>query len=80
MEYACWQGTVNHPLEVNSVRVWQDLRAILLVEGPMVGHHLYHRYSLALSRHRGRAIPKPMELKRILNPIRNCSAREVEFG
>lgn len=69
MEYTCWQGSVNHPLEVNSTRVWQDLRAILMVEGPMVGHHLYHRYSLALSRHRGRAIPKPMELKRILNPI-----------
>lgn len=68
-DYVCWQGTVQHPLEVNSSRVWQDLQEILRIEGPIVGHHLYHRYALALNQHRGRTLPKPAELKRILNPI-----------
>ena len=42
----------------------QSIKAILEVEGPMVGHHLYARYGQAARAIVNRSVPSPMQLKR----------------
>lgn len=84
--YEAFSGTVTPPLIGTSAAVLQSVKAILQVEGPMVGHHLYVRYAAAPQTGRDRAPVTPMQLKRVLNPLLHGAVKrgellaEDEFG
>lgn len=67
--YEVWQGPVAHPLLMGPEKVLLSVKAILEVEGPMVGHHLYARYGEAVRASKSGAVVSPMQLKKTLNPL-----------
>ncbi|ACO45501.1 hypothetical protein DEDE109153_04505 [Deinococcus deserti] len=83
--YDMWSSAVAHPLQ-NPDKVLQSIKAILQVEGPMVGHQLYARYSQAAQAIKDRPALSPMQLKKVLNPLLYTAAQrgelmaEDEFG
>lgn len=84
--YEPWDGPVAPPLSSPPSRILQSVQAILQVEGPMVGHHLYARYHAAARSLTGQAAASPTQLKRVLNPLlysatqRGDLVAEDEFG
>lgn len=67
--YEVWHGPVAHPLLMAPEKVLLSIQAILQVEGPMVGHHLYARYVQAVQASKTGAAISPMQLKKVLNPL-----------
>ena len=76
--YDLWSGPVAHPLQMSN-KVLQSIKAILEVEGPMVGHHLYARYGQAAQAIVGRSVLSPMQLKKVLNPLLYSAVQKGEL-